>query len=77
LVSSIEVLAEYRRVAERLHRNFSSIDIKAILDLVTRETRIVEPAPVPESACDDQSDLKMGWVSEDATGRPAVSAPPV
>lgn len=37
LVASIEVLAEYRRVAERLHKDLSSIDIKAILDIVTRE----------------------------------------
>jgi len=56
-VASIDVLAEYRRVAEGLHKEFSSIDIKAILDLITRETRIVEP--VPKSACDDQSDLKF------------------
>jgi putative PIN family toxin of toxin-antitoxin system len=59
LVASVEVLAEYRRVAERLQKDFPSIEIKAILDLVTRETRIVEPAPVPKSACDDQSDLKF------------------
>ena len=57
LVASVEVLAEYRRVAERLHKKFSSIDINAILDLVTRETRIVEP--VPMSACDDPDDLKF------------------
>ena len=59
LVASVEVLAEYRRVAERLHKKFSSIDINAILDLVTRETRIVEPIPVPGSACDDPDDLKF------------------
>lgn len=59
LVASVEVLAEYRRVAERLHKKFSSIDINAILDLVTRETRIVEPAPVPVFACDDPDDLKF------------------
>ena len=46
LVASVEVLAEYRRVAARLHKRFSSIDINPILDLVTRETRIVEPASV-------------------------------
>jgi putative PIN family toxin of toxin-antitoxin system len=57
LVASVEVLAEYRRVAERLQKTFPSIDINAILDLVTRETRIVEPVPVPVSACDDPDDL--------------------
>ena len=59
LVASVEVLAEYRRVAERLHRRFSSIDINPILDLVTRETRIVKPATLPVSACDDPDDLKF------------------
>ncbi len=59
LVASVEVLAEYRRVAERLQKDFPSVGIKTILDLVTRETRIVKPAPVPKSACDDQSDLKF------------------
>ena len=59
LVASVEVLAEYRRVAERLHRKFSFVDIQAILDLVTRESRIVEPVPVPVSACDDPDDLKF------------------
>src|SRR5262245_11504343 len=53
LVSSVEVLAEYRRVGERLSKKFTMIDINPILDLVTRETRIVEPLPVPASACDD------------------------
>jgi putative PIN family toxin of toxin-antitoxin system len=57
LVASVEVLAEYRRVADRLQKKFSSIDINAILNLVTRETRIVEPVPVPVSACDDPDDL--------------------
>jgi len=42
LVASVEVLAEYRRVAERLQKKFPSIDINAILDPITRETRIVE-----------------------------------
>ena len=59
LVASVEVLAEYRRVAERLQKAFPSVEIKTILDLVTRETRIVKPAAVPKSACDDQSDLKF------------------
>jgi predicted nucleic acid-binding protein len=59
LVASVEVLAEYRRVADRLHRRFSSVDISAVLDLVIRETRIVKPVPVPVSACADRDDLKF------------------
>src|SRR2546425_6910490 len=45
LVVTVEVLAEYRRVAERLHKRFPAIDIKPILDLVIRETSIVGPRP--------------------------------
>jgi putative PIN family toxin of toxin-antitoxin system len=59
LVASVEVLAEYRRVAERLHKQYPAVDIKSILDLITRETRIVKPVPVPVSACDDPDDLKF------------------
>lgn len=59
LVASVEIIAEYRRVAWRLQKRYSSIDINAVLDLVTRETRIVEPVPVPVSVCDDPDDLKF------------------
>ena len=59
LLASVEILTEYHRVAERLHAQFPSVDIKPVLDLVTRETRIVEPAPVPLTACDDADDLKF------------------
>lgn len=59
LVSSVEILAEYRRVADRVSKEFTSIDINPILDLVTREARIVEPLAVPAAACDDPDDLKF------------------
>src|SRR3989442_2128762 len=59
LLASVEILTEYHRVAERLHAQFPSVDIKPVLDLVTRETRIVEPARVPLTACDDADDLKF------------------
>jgi predicted nucleic acid-binding protein len=36
LVASVEVLAECHRVAERLHKQFPSIDINAILDRACR-----------------------------------------
>ena len=39
LVSSVEILAEYRRVGERLNQKFTSIDINPILDLVTLWSR--------------------------------------
>jgi len=59
LIASLDVLAEYRRVSERLQRQFPSVKVQPILDLVTRESRIVEPAPVPPSACSDPDDLKF------------------
>ena len=59
LLATVEILTEYHRVAERLHDQFPSVDIKPVLDLLTRETRIVEPAPVPLTACDDSDDLKF------------------
>lgn len=55
----MDILVEYRRVGERLHRKYPPIDIDAILDLVTRETHIVRPAPMPASACDDPDDVKF------------------
>jgi len=42
-----------------LHAQFPSVDIKRVLDLVMREIRIVEPEPVPLTACDDPDDLKF------------------
>ena len=47
LIASVDVLAEYHRVGERIQRQYPSVDVQPILDLVTRESRIVEPVPVP------------------------------
>ena len=57
LVASIEVLAEYRRVGARLGSRYALVDAEPLLDLVTRESRIVDPIPVPTSACDDPDDI--------------------
>jgi len=57
LVASIEVLAEYRRVGARLGSRYPLVDAEPLLDLVTRESRIVDPIPVPTSACDDPDDI--------------------
>ncbi len=59
LVASAEILVEYRRVGERLHRKYPSIDIDAILDLVTYEAYIVLPPSLPATACDDADDVKF------------------
>jgi len=59
LLVSVEILSEYHRVADRLRSQFPMVELKPVLDLVTRETRIVEPTPVPMSACDDPDDVKF------------------
>ena len=59
LLATVEVLTEYRRVANRLTKQYPSIDVAPVLDLIIRECRIVEPLPVPAEACDDEDDVKF------------------
>jgi putative PIN family toxin of toxin-antitoxin system len=59
LLATVEVLAEYRRVGSRLSRQYPSVDVNPVLDLIVRESRIVEPFPVPADACDDEDDVKF------------------
>ena len=59
LLATVEILAEYRRVGSRLSQQYPSVDVDPVLDLVVRESRIVEPFPVPEDACDDKDDSKF------------------
>ena len=59
LLASLEILTEYRRVGKRLGEQYPSIDVGPVLDLVIRESRIVEPLPQPASACDDPDDVKF------------------
>jgi putative PIN family toxin of toxin-antitoxin system len=59
LLASVDILAEYRGVADRLREQYPSVDVDPALDLVMRESRIVEPVPVATDACDDKDDLKF------------------
>ena len=59
LLASLEILTEYRLVGRRLTGTYPSIDIGPVLDLVIRESRIVEPVPQPSNACDDPDDVKF------------------
>ena len=59
LLATVEVLTEYRRVAKRLAKQYPSIEIDPVLDLIIRECRIVEPFPLPMEACDDPDDVKF------------------
>jgi putative PIN family toxin of toxin-antitoxin system len=59
LLASLEILTEYRRVGKRLAEQYPSVDIDPVLDLIIRESRIVEPVPLPANACDDPDDVKF------------------
>ena len=59
LLATVEILAEYRRVGNRLSKKYASVDVDPVLDLVVRESRILEPFPVPADACDDKDDIKF------------------
>ncbi len=59
LLATVDILGEYRRVATRLSKKYPSVDVESVIDLVIRESRIVEPAPVAADACDDKDDVKF------------------
>ena len=59
LLASVDILAEYRRVGDRLGKRYPSVDLDPVLDLILRESRIVEPAPINTDACSDKDDLKF------------------
>jgi putative PIN family toxin of toxin-antitoxin system len=59
LLATIDILAEYRRVGSRLRKKYPSVDVDPVLDLVIRESRIVEPVSVKADACSDKDDLKF------------------
>lgn len=59
MLASVDLLTEYWRVVARLGRRFPSVEAQPVLDLVTRERRVVEPVSVLDSACDDPDDLKF------------------
>jgi putative PIN family toxin of toxin-antitoxin system len=59
LLATVEILAEYRRVGNRLSKKYASVDIDPVLDMVVRESRILEPFAVPADACDDKDDIKF------------------
>lgn len=46
-------------MADRLAKQYPSVDVDPVLDLVIRESRIVEPIALPSSACDDEDDVKF------------------
>jgi uncharacterized protein len=59
MLASVEILTEYRGVVARLEGRFPKVAAQPLLDLIVRECRLVDPVPVPASACSDPDDLKF------------------
>lgn len=59
MLGSVDIVTEYRRVVARLEQRFPSVDAQPVLDLLIRACHLVEPVPVPRSACEDPDDLKF------------------
>ena len=59
LVISPSVLEEYRRVATELAKQFASIDISSILDLVAINAEMVPDTTLPGPVCTDPDDDKF------------------
>jgi putative PIN family toxin of toxin-antitoxin system len=59
LVLSPEILDEYRRVADELHSQYTSIEIRPILDLLVVRSRICLAEPLETQVCTDPDDDKF------------------
>jgi putative PIN family toxin of toxin-antitoxin system len=59
IILSPEILKEYSRVAESLHRKFSEIDLNAILELIVVEAEMNEVQALEEAVCADPDDDKF------------------
>ena len=46
-------------VADRLAKRYPSVEVIRLLDLIIRESRIMEPVPVPADASDDKDESKL------------------
>ena len=59
VLTTVDVLTEYRRVGDRLAKQYPSIRVDPILDLIIRECRNVAPFPVAGEACNGEDDVKF------------------
>ena len=59
IVVSAEILEEYRRVGDRLAKEFSGIDIEPFLALLAVEADVVLAPPLPERVCEHPDDDKF------------------
>jgi len=53
LATSVEILNEYRAVANRLEEDFPEIDLNPLIALVTHESVVVDAPQLPQPVCDD------------------------
>lgn len=59
LVTSPEILDEYRRVGEELAIEFPGVDLEPWLQLFTVKAQVVEAKPLEQSVCGDPDDDKF------------------
>ena len=56
LVVSPEIMAEYKRVAHELAREFPTVDPGPPLELLAIHAQVVDAPPLPAPVCTDQTD---------------------
>ena len=56
LVASRAVVSEYREVAERLHKQFPTVNCRRPLSILESKLTIVHPATLGETVCRDPDD---------------------
>ena len=59
LVISPDILDEYRRVAEKLSKQYPGVDLGSVLELLAIKAQIVEAPPLDEGVCSDPDDDKF------------------
>ena len=59
IVTSVEIISEYRRVAEVLAEQFAGVDIEEILDLIVMHSELVDDPGLEVPVCEDPDDDKF------------------
>jgi len=59
IVTSVEIINEYRRVAKVLADQFPGIDIEEILGLITMHSELIDDQGVAVAVCEDPDDDKF------------------
>jgi putative PIN family toxin of toxin-antitoxin system len=59
LITSHEILNEYKRVSEELSEKFKEIDQRKMIDLISLESKVYVSIALPEQVTDDPDDDKF------------------